>query len=259
MQNQRMLNASVSLLMFVLFLFIFAVPCLSSEMIEVEIEITEINNNKANELGIQWADTLQAGEISWEPSFVGTKRIPAALPEVPSLIDAGDWKRYTALTASLKILKQKGAAQVLSKPKLVTKSGTTADFLVGGEVPIVASGVGGGTINWKEFGLKMIILPKITHDNQIDVSMTTEVSRLDWSNAVAGNPAITSRKATSQLVIKNGQTLALAGMIETKKEKQKTGIPLLMDIPILGYLFSRQIDVDTKTNVLIFVTPKIIE
>lgn len=230
-----------------------------SDMIEVSIEITEINNNKSNELGIRWTDTIQGGEVSWTPSFAGTARTPAMLPEVPSLIDAGDWKRYTALTATLQVLKQNGAAQVLSKPKLVTRSGTSADFLVGGEIPIVASGVGGGSINWKEFGLKMVILPKIIQDNKIDVGITTEVSRLDWTNAVAGNPAITTRKASSQLTIKNGQTFTLAGMIETKKEKQKTGIPLLMDIPILGYLFSHQTMVDTKTNVLIFVTPKILE
>jgi pilus assembly protein CpaC len=237
----------------------FSKNCFASDMIEVSIEITEINNNKSNDLGIRWTDTIQGGELSWTPSFAGTARVPATLPEVPSLIDAGDWKRYTALTATLQVLESKGAAQVLSKPKIVTRSGTSADFLVGGEIPIVASGVGGGSINWKEYGLKMVILPRIMQNGQIDVSLTTEVSRLDWANAVAGNPAITSRKATSQLTIKNGQTFTLAGMIETKKEKQKTGIPLLMDIPVLGYLFSHQSIVETKSNILIFVTPKILD
>ncbi|MBN1622107.1 MAG: type II and III secretion system protein [Endomicrobiales bacterium] len=230
--------------------------CFSEKLVEVDIEITEINNNKASELGIKWTDTVEAGEMLYDED---SKRTPSSLPDVPTLIDSGDVRRYTAITAALKVLVDKGAAQVLSKPKLVTKSGSSANFLVGGEVPIVASGVSGGSIDWKEYGLKMTILPKILSDNKIDVSLTTEVSRLDWSNQVAGNPAIVTREATSHLEVKNGQTIALAGMIETKKEKQKEGIPLLMDIPILGYLFSRQITNDTKTNVLIFVTPKIIE
>lgn len=231
-----------------------AMPAYCEPMVEIAVEITEINNSKASELGIQWLDTIQGGEISRNSGV-----IPAVLPDVPSLIDAGEWKRFTALTAAIKVLQTKGAAQVLSKPKLVTKSDTTATFLVGGEIPIVASGVGGGTINWKEYGLQVNILPKIVNASSIDVILTTEVSRLDWANAVAGNPAIVSRKASSHLIIKNGQTLALAGMLETTKEKTKTGIPLLMDIPVLGYLFSRHITNDVKTNILIFVTPRIIE
>ena len=237
-------------------LITFDIPVFSaSDMVEITVEVTEINNNKANELGIKWTDTIKAGEIS----FSGTGRDPALLPEIPSIVKVGEWSRYSALTAELKILQEKGAAQILSKPKILTKSGTTAKVIVGGEIPVIATGVGGGSIQWKEFGIKTEILPRILADNMIDLVLTTEVSRLDWANQAGGYPAIMKREATSTIKVKSGQTITLAGLIETKKEDQITGIPLLCDIPVLGVLFSRKTVKETKTNVLIFVTPRIVE
>lgn len=224
-------------------------------MVEITIEVTEINASKAHQLGIKWNETLAAGEIAYSQ----TGRVPVTLPEVPSLVKVGDWSRYTALSAELKLLEENGAAQVLSKPKLLAKSGTTAKVIVGGEIPIVSSGVGGGSIQWKEFGIKTEILPRVLADNVIELALTTEVSRLDWSNQVSGNPAIMKREANSNLRIKSGQTATLAGLIETKKEDHTSGIPLLCDIPVLGALFSRKTINETKTNILIFVTPRIVE
>ena len=224
-------------------------------MVEIAVEVTEINNNMANQLGIKWLDTIEAGELS----IPSDDLVPSPLPQVPSLINTGEWSRYSALKAELKMLQEKGAAQILSKPKILTKSGSSAKVLIGGEIPIVASGVGGGSIDWKQFGIKAEILPKIIAPNTIDLILTTEVSRLDWANSVNNNPAIMKREASSNLVLKSGQTIAIAGMIESKKEQRSVGIPLLSDIPILGYLFSRKTLTDVKTNILIFVTPRIIE
>ena len=239
------------------FFYLLPAICFCEGMVEVSVEVTEINNDKASELGIKWIDDIQAGEISQtDPNGF---RTPASLPEVPSIIKVGDWKRYSALTAELRLLQSKGAAQILSKPKLVTKSGTSAKFLVGGEFPVIASGVSGGTVEWKEYGIKTEILPRILADRSIDLILTTEVSRLDMSNAVQGYPALLTRSATSNVRVKSGQTIALAGMIETTKEDQVVGIPILMDIPLLGYLFSKKDRTETKTTALIFVTPRIIE
>ncbi|MFH0948280.1 MAG: type II and III secretion system protein [Elusimicrobiota bacterium] len=231
--------------------------CFSEAMVEVAVEVTEINNNKASELGVKWLDTIQAGEVSWKDA--SGLRTPESLPEVPSIIKVGDWSRYSVLAAELKLLQKNGAAQVLSSPKIVTKSGTSAKFLIGGEIPIVASGVSGGSIEWKEYGIKTEILPKILPGNYVDLTLTTEVSRLDWANKVGTMPAILTRSATSNVELKSGQTLALAGMIETTKDEKREGVPILMDIPVLGFLFSRKDITETKTTVLIFITPRILE
>jgi pilus assembly protein CpaC len=242
-------------LLFIVTQFTISVYGLSEQMVEISVEVTEINTSKAQQLGIKWYDTISAGEVSWTQDG----RLPSALPEVPSIIKVGDWARYTALSAELKLLEENGAAEILSKPKILTKSGTSARVIVGGEIPIVSSGVGGGTIQWKEFGIKTEIRPQVLADEYIDLVLTTEVSRLDWSNQVSGNPAIMKREANSSIRIKSGQTVTLAGLIETKKEEHVSGIPLLCDIPVIGALFSRKNIDDTKTNVLIFVTPKIVD
>ena len=177
----------------------------------------------------------------------------------PSLVEYNDWVRYTPLSATLKLLQENGAAQVLSNPKLVTKSGNKARFLVGGEFPIAVSGVSGGNVEWKEYGIITEVLPKILPDGTIDVTIEAELSRLDWSNSVQGFPNIAKRQAKSNVVLKDQQTIVIAGLIENYKDKTTSGVPILSDIPILGTLFKNTKTVDNKTNVLIFVTPKIIE
>lgn len=195
-------------------------------------------------------------EISTGELFVST---PQDSIVYPSLVEYKEWVRYTPLSAKLKLLQESGSAQVLSNPKLVTKSGSKARFLVGGEFPISVSGVSGGNVEWKEYGIITEILPKIVSEDKIDLVIETELSRLDWSNAVQGFPNIAKRQAKSNVILKNQQTVIIAGLIENYKDKNVSGVPILSDIPVLGTLFKTTKTVDNKTNVLIFVTPKIIE
>jgi pilus assembly protein CpaC len=144
-------------------------------------------------------------------------------------------------------------------PKLVTKSGATAKFMVGGEIPIVATGVGTSSIKWKEYGIIINIKPTLSKDGKIDIVIETELSRIDHSVQVAGYPAIRKRKASSHLQIKAGDTMVLAGLIETTKTKTRKGVPFLCNIPVLRLLFGVTRYTEEKTNVLIFVTTKLIK
>lgn len=237
---------------FTLLILLLSVSYLFAEqLIEISIEITEINSNKAKEYGIKWVNEISTGEL-----FVtsGENNIT-----YPSLVEFNEWVRYTPLSAKLKLLQESGSAQVLSNPKLLTKSGAKAKFLVGGEFPIAVSGVSGGNVEWKEYGIITEILPKILEDNKIDLVIETELSRLDWANAVQGLPNIAKRQARSSVILKNQQTIVIAGLIENYKDKKSSGVPILSDIPLLGTLFKNTKTINNKTNVLIFVTPKIIE
>ena len=146
-------------LLFIPFLF-FASLVYSEKMIEISVEITEVNENKSLELGIEWPTEISAVEST-----------------IPSIIESGAWERITAFTTTLKTLETNGAAKVLSKPKLVTKSGTTAKFMVGGEFPVVATAVGTSKIEWKEFGIIMKITRR-TERRRNRHSSETELSRL---------------------------------------------------------------------------------
>ena len=238
--------------LFALFvLFVFPAVLFAEQLVEISIEVTEINSNKAKEYGIKWVDEISAGEL-----FIQAE---GANSIYPSLVDFNEWVRYTPLSATLTLLQENGSAQVLSNPKLVTKSGSKARFLVGGEFPIAVSGVSGGNVEWKEYGIITEIVPKILPDKKIDVVIEAELSRLDWANAVQGYPNIAKRQAYSNVVLKNQQTIVIAGLIENYKDKKTSGVPLLSDIPLLGVLFKNTKTIENKTNVLIFVTPKIIE
>ena len=229
-------------LIFIPILF-FASLVYSEQMIEISVEITEINENKSLDLGIKWPDEVLVREVS-----------------IPTIIESGAWERATKFSAALKALEMNGAMKVLSKPKLVTKSGTTARFMVGGEFPVVATAIGTSSIDWKEYGIIMKITPTVTKDRMIDIKLDTELSRIDQSipREAGGYYAIAKRQASSHLQVKDGETMVLAGLIETTKGKTVSGIPLLCDIPILGVLFSITKHYEIKTNVLIFVTTKLI-
>jgi pilus assembly protein CpaC len=223
-------------------LLMFCGIAFAEQMVEISVEITEINENKSMQLGIQWPSEISAAESS-----------------IPSIIESGAWGRITAFNATLKALETNGAAKVLSKPKLVTKSGTTAKFMVGGEFPVVATEIGTSKIEWKEYGIIMQITPTVLKDSKIDIKLNTELSRLDYNAPVAGYPSVAKRQASSHLQVKDGETMVLAGLIETTKGKTSEGIPILSDIPVIGNLFGVKKDYETKTNVLIFVATKIIE
>jgi pilus assembly protein CpaC len=237
-------------LVLILFLFFTTFAYASAQMVEIAVEITEINESEARNLGIKWNDVISLIEGN-----------------IPSIIGSGTWARGTGFSAALKALETKGVAKVLSKPKLVTKDGASASFMVGGEFPISVASKNEKkekedgevpSVQWKKYGIIMNITPAITRNNKIDVVIDMELSRIDHSNGFSGCPAIIKRHAASNLQVKNGETIVLAGLIETTKDKIVKGIPLLCKIPYLGALFGSTRNVERKTNVLIFVTPKLI-
>ncbi|MDR2251414.1 MAG: type II and III secretion system protein [Endomicrobium sp.] len=229
-------------LIIVVFLFFASLVCASEQMIEISVEVTEMYENKARSLGMELLDSISVSEFN-----------------IPAILESGSWGRDTKFVATLKALEENGAAKVLSQPKLVTKSGANANFMVGGEIPIVATGVGSSSIKWKKYGIIIDIKPTVSKDGKIDIVIKTELSRIDHSVQIAGYPAIRKRRASSHLQIKNGDTMVLAGLIETTKTKTRKGVPFLCNIPVLGLAFGVTRYSEEKTNVLIFVTTKLIK
>jgi len=218
-------------------------------MIEIAVEITEVNESKTRDLGIEWPGVFSVNESS-----------------IPSVLEFGSFERKTAFLAALKNLEVNEAAKVLANPKLITKSGTRARFLVGGEVPFVvapqtaknSSALSPPALQWKEYGIIMEITPTVLKDGKIDIFIKTELSRLDYSFLSVGSyPAISKREALSHLQIKDGETMVLAGLIEMEKGETKTGVPFLSSIPVIGMLFGISKVKEIKKNVLIFITPKL--
>lgn len=217
------------------------------QLVQIAVEIVELDVSKSYRFGIKWIDTISAQESS-----------------IPGIFSVGDFARLDKLSAELKLLMEKGAAELLANPKLVTKNGSLATFQAGGEIPyIVSAGYGTVHVEFKPYGVILEIKPVIEPEGIILLNLKAEISSPDETTAVSlsGNtvPGLISRKLVSQLSIKSGTTITIAGLNQTRKERFKSGIPLLSEIPLLGALFSHDKTVERKTSVVIFVTPTILE
>jgi pilus assembly protein CpaC len=172
------------------------------------------------------------------------------------------------LGAVIRALKGRGLFQSLAEPNLITQDGKEASFLAGGEYPypVVQGGTGGGssavTIVFKEFGVRLRFTPVVTADGMIQLKVAPEVSSLDFGNAVVLEgfrvPALATRRTETNVELRDGQTFAIAGMIDQNLNETLRRVPGLGDIPVLGYLFRSQAYQKNATELVVMITPHII-
>jgi len=165
--------------------------------------------------------------------------------------------------AILSVLEQYSLARTLAEPTVVALSGQQAEFLAGGEVPIpVAQNNGRISIEFKEYGVKLVFVPTVLGGETIDMRAYVEVSDIDRSNAtrVSGIeiPAFTSRKGDTHLRVEDGMTFAMAGMLKDRQASTRSAVPLLGDLPVIGTLFRYVKHQREETELVIFVTPELV-
>jgi pilus assembly protein CpaC len=169
------------------------------------------------------------------------------------------------LGAMIKALQTKGLFQSLAEPNLVAESGKEASFLAGGEFPIpVAQASGGGTsisIVFKEFGIRLSFTPVVV-GNRVHLKVKPEVSTLDFTNAVSLNgfriPALSTRRTETEVELNDGQTFAIAGLMNNTLNSTLQKIPGIGDIPILGLLFKSKAAQKNQTELVVMITPEIL-
>ena len=171
------------------------------------------------------------------------------------------------LGAQIKALQSRNLLQVLAEPNVLTTNGTEASFLAGGEFPfpVVQGGSVGNaiTIQFKEFGIRLTFLPQVLPDGLIRLKVAPEVSSLDFANGLTISgftvPALSSRKASTQVELRDGQSFAIAGLIDNRLTELASKIPVLGDIPILGNFFKSRAQNKTNTELLVMVTPHLVQ
>ena len=239
-----------------------------AKLIQIEAEIIEIDDNKALELGIRWEDIFKGIEMAtgsaMEYAYADGPGTESRTIATYKFDRAGRGKRLTPISAEVKALEDLGVLRILSKPRLVTKDGTTATSLTGGEIPYpIPQEEGTITLEWKEYGVRLEIKPTITARGRIDTQVKAEVRELDYSVTLEVSgikvPGFLTRTAETQVVVKDGETIAISGLTRIRKERTTTGIPGLCRIPGLGLLFGRTKWETKKLNVAIFITPTIIK
>ncbi len=169
---------------------------------------------------------------------------------------------------TLQALQTKGVVELLAEPNLLAENGKPASFLAGGEYPFpVVQGTSGGgsgavTIQFKEFGVRLNFVPTILPNGDIRLQVASEVSSLDFTNAIQVSgfevPAIDSRKVKTEIQLSDGQSFAIGGLLDNRENETMLKVPFLGDIPILGRFFQSKTKTRTNTELIVIVTPEIV-
>lgn len=241
----------------------------SSKMVSMSVKITEFNTNKLSKLGINWSDAISGPFAGFGHNVVGNSVFGATsiidgtnlAAELPLNINPvlGTFGLATGIASAINLLISTGDAILLAEPRLSARSGGKAEFLAGGEIPVVTSSISGTDVEYKEFGIILNISPIVDDENNIMATINTELSAVDFSNAVGGVPAFITRKTTTDVSMRDGETLVLSGLIDRSLGESIEKFPILGDIPILGALFRSTDWNNDLTELVIFVTPTVFD
>ncbi|MGH7540202.1 MAG: type II and III secretion system protein family protein [Gemmatimonadota bacterium] len=173
----------------------------------------------------------------------------------------------SGVAAFIRALQTRGLFRSLAEPNLLAMPAESASFLAGGEFPFPVLQGGGGnnavTIQFKEFGVRLNFVPRITNSGAIRLWVAPEVSSLDFANGLTISgfniPSLLSRKAETVIELQDGQTFAIAGLVDNSLVESISKVPLLGDIPILGELFKSREMRQNRSELLVLVTPRIVQ
>ncbi len=168
----------------------------------------------------------------------------------------------TLLEMELTAAQLEGRGEVVSSPRVITANSHTAIIKQGVEIPYLSLDDGTATLKFREAVLSLEVTPQITPDDRIIMDLDVHKDAVGETVSFQGGlsaPSIDTRQVQSQLLVDNGQTVVLGGIYETIKSKQVTRVPFFSDLPIIGALFRSSISIDDRSELLIFVTPKILQ
>ncbi len=203
-----------------------------------DLKILEINRGETAQLGMRWPDTLTA------------KGTAAAGPGNGRAISVG-----SDFEARLNLLMAGGKARILSNPRLACESGGDANFLAGGEIPIVIVTPETRTVEWKTYGIVLRIHPTMDRGGRIRTQVTAEVSTVDHGSGTSEVPGFLTRRVSTLFSTSPGQTVMLSGLVKNEMAKDVAKVPLLGQIPILGELFKSRNFRENLTELAVFITP----
>ena len=273
-----------------------SVQVLQPQQVMLEVRFVEASRQAGRELGVQWNVTPRPGHAESFISNIGAQRPATSLPITPTFGEqpisslttptnvpaaaagiigsatnpfgfiAGNMiAKGLNIEMALNALEERGLARRLAEPNLVALSGDTANFLAGGEYPIPVPGAFAGQIavDYKKYGISLAFTPTVLHGSLINLKIEPEVSQLDPShNVTVGQgivvPALTVRRASSTIELKDGQSFVLAGLLANELSTAQQQLPWIGDVPVLGALFSSKSYQKQETDLVIVVTPHLV-
>ncbi|MGO9485701.1 MAG: type II and III secretion system protein family protein [Rhodomicrobium sp.] len=250
-----------------------------AQQVLLKVRFIEASRTAERDLGVNWfaansagtqGATIGLGSVgkaatdTFLPAFTSSGGSAAASPFAVGLANLAS--KGTNIDMLISALESKGLARRLAEPDLVALSGDTASFLAGGEVPVPVVQPSSGatptiTVDYKPFGVQLTFMPTVLANGVINLRLTPSVSELDYSNGISQNgftiPALTKREARTTIELRDGQSFAIAGLLQTEGLRDISQVPWLGSVPVLGTMFRSSQYQQNETDLVVIVTPRL--
>jgi pilus assembly protein CpaC len=237
------------------------------QQILLKVRFCNVDRTASTELGVSFA----SGAFN-QSTAIGTGQFTGPTVDTSGKVSLSDmlsvllFRKDLNLAASIKALEGKALLETLAEPNLLAINGKEASFLSGGEFPfpMIQPGLGGNTvtISFREFGIRIRFLPRITPRGTIQLQVSPEVSSLDFGNAVIFSgttiPAMSTRRIQTEVELESGQSFVIAGLLDNRLTETISKIPGLASIPLLGKLFSSRSVKRNNSELMVIVTPEVV-
>ncbi|MVW74579.1 type IV pilus secretin PilQ [Pseudomonas xionganensis] len=248
----------------------------------IEARIVEANVDYDKALGVRWGGNFWTGDKwnAWGKDgdlgvddslpgqvgrFPGVREVPVNTPFVDlgaagatTGIGIGFVTNNTMLDLQLSAMEKTGNGEIISQPKVVTSDKETAKILKGAKIPYPeASSSGAATTAFADANLSLEVTPQITPDNRVIIEVKVNKDAADFSNQVNGTPSILTNEVNAKVLVNDGETIVIGGVFSNTQSKAVDKVPFLGDVPFVGRLFRRDVVRDAKSELLIFLTPRI--
>jgi len=219
-----------------------------TDLVAVSADIVEISGSLNTSKGFSWSQVIDFSE-----------------KEIPGIFSIGDFERKSLLSTRLRLLETEGKAQILSNPKVIARTNTSANFSAGGSIPYPVVSDRNAGVDFKDYGIRLDVLPTIIPERGkiIVVQLELELSNPDYSRPVVLNgtevPSITKRFLRSEVELNSGETLVIGGLKSSSRSVAEDRVPFFGKIPLIGLLFRTKGVVEDQRSLFLFVTVEIVE
>jgi pilus assembly protein CpaC len=239
------------------------------KMIALDVRMLEIRRDRVEQIGVRWNSSMPGPAFSVVGDFHRSGALrPGGAADGVAGVDVRNLVRPFAsalgitgsISSMIDLLVQNGDAVVLAEPSLSCRSGGSAKFLAGGELPIpYSSGLGAVSVLFKEYGIRFDVSPIASQSGVISAKIATEISSINFDLVVKDVPGISKRRAETEVNLRENQTLVIAGLIADDSSRSIERVPALGELPVLGQLFRSRAFRDRKTELVVFITPRFVE
>lgn len=248
-----------------------ASPVKNASQVQLQVRVAEVSRNRMRELGSSFT-SVNGGTSAYASGGGPASLTNSALPGlgtsfIGSAVNLFLFNSGIGTAAYIRALQTQGALRALAEPNLIAMDGEQASFLAGGEfpIPMVQGGSEKSTISvvFKEYGVRLNFKPTIIDEDHIKLELEPEVSTIDFANGVKFDgfliPALRTRRAKTSVELRDGQSFALAGLLDNNESRSLSKVPVLGDIPILGALFKSKSFQKNETELMFIVTAHLVK